>query len=90
MRALLLIVGIACILWGIWMLLCVIGFASIIDPSLSDAEWWSEFRDRVFNRALGDEVVCLTWIAFGSLGVWLGAKKNTGQSDPKSCHRQSG
>ena len=80
MRALILIIGILCILAGGYLLLVIIGFASITDPSLDNSEWWAEFRDRIFNRALPEETFCLAWIALGSLLVWLGVwKKKEGK-----------
>jgi hypothetical protein len=41
--------GIGLILFSGYVLLMVLAFASMIDPSLDDAAWWAEYASKVFG-----------------------------------------
>ncbi len=61
------ILGPLVILFGGWLVLTVLGFATLIDPSLPDDEWRRAYLHNVFGE-LGN---LLTGVAIIVAGFWV-------------------
>jgi hypothetical protein len=59
------VMGVLLIPLGLWLDLTILGFASLIDPSLPKDEWWAEYWGRISWGGLGMNLVMI------ALGVWL-------------------
>ncbi len=70
MRKLPFILGPLVILYGGWIVLMVLGFATMIDPSLPDDAWRREYLRRVFQDGLGSLVMGVGLIV---AGFWIAA-----------------
>lgn len=54
---------------GAWIVLMVLGFATMIDPSLPDKAWWREYLHNVFGQ-LGN---LLMGVGLVVAGFWIAA-----------------
>jgi len=61
------LLGLVLILGGLWAILLALAFASMIDPSLSDAAWWAEYLRRLMTESVG-LAFCLLMVLGGA---WL-------------------
>ena len=59
------VMGLMLILLGLWLGLTTLAFASLIDPSLPEAAWWSEYWDGMNWGGLGMNLVMV------AIGAWL-------------------
>lgn len=64
-RLLTLIVGLMLIAYGAYMLLVILAFASMIDPSFEGRDWWAEYLGKLYNQALGQLILFLAMIGVG-------------------------
>lgn len=69
MRKLPFILGPLVILFGGWLVLTVLAFATLIDPSLTDDEWWRVYLYNIF----GEFGNLLTGVAVIVAGFWIAA-----------------
>lgn len=75
MRKLPFILGPLVILWGGWLVLMVLGFATMIDPSLPDDEWRREY----LHNVVGELGTLVTGVGLIVVGFWVAA--GTGRDD---------
>jgi hypothetical protein len=78
------VMGMLLILLGLWLGLSILGFASLIDPSLPKDDWWTEYWGRISWGGLGMNMVMI------ALGVWLVVvpPSQTEESAPKRAEKE--
>ena len=61
--------GVFLIMAGVWWILNILAYATMIDPSLPDAAWWAEYRSKVLGfEGIG---ILATWASMIAVGVGL-------------------
>jgi hypothetical protein len=60
------LIGLLMLLAGAWMSLLVIGFASMVDPSLEGLAWWVEFWEHLTHGGSCELVIPLMLVAIGA------------------------
>jgi len=59
------LVGVALVIAGAFLVLRMVAFASVVDPSLQDGDWWDAFFETLFMFGWGGLLVGFVLVVVG-------------------------